>query len=92
MTTEVKTNDAINPAHYDRYQIQPIDFIVGNKLNFLQGNVIKYVVRYEHKNGLEDLLKARAYLDRMIREEEEKVHPPIRFKTAIVRGGTFNGA
>lgn len=46
------------PAHYSRYPIEPITFAVENGLNFLQSNIIKYVVRYEHKNGLEDCLKA----------------------------------
>lgn len=36
---------------------------------FLVGNVIKYVVRYRGKNGLEDLIKAQTYLDRLIRLE-----------------------
>lgn len=43
---------------------------------FFIGNVIKYVLRYRHKNGVEDLRKARWYLDRAIvlidaRKEDE---------------------
>ena len=40
----------------------------------MQGNVIKYVFRYKNKNGLEDLEKAKEYIDRMIEnllDEEE---------------------
>jgi hypothetical protein len=38
--------------------IQPIEYIVANKLQFPEGCVIKYVSRHEHKNGKEDILKA----------------------------------
>lgn len=55
------------PKHYD-LTIQPIDYIVANKLNFAEGNVIKYVSRYKLKNGKEDLLKAKYYLDLLIKE------------------------
>lgn len=52
--------------------IEPIDFIVSNDMNFLEGNVIKYVYRYPFKGGLEALFKARTYLDWLIEEEEKK--------------------
>jgi hypothetical protein len=35
-------------------------------MNYLEGNLVKYVTRYKFKNGLEDLLKAKWYLDRLI--------------------------
>ena len=56
--------------HYTQYQIQPVEFIARNNLSFLQGNVIKYLLRYNLKNGLEDLNKARHYLDMLISKEE----------------------
>lgn len=52
--------------HYKDLAIQPLEFIVKNDLDFLQGNVVKYVVRYKVKGGIEDLKKARHYLDLMI--------------------------
>lgn len=39
-----------------------------------KGNIIKYLWRYEHKNGVEDLKKARQYLDWLIAEEEAKAN------------------
>lgn len=45
-------------SHYSMMAIQPVEFIMKNKLDFLQGNVIKYVCRYRHKNGRQDLHKA----------------------------------
>lgn len=52
--------------HYKNMPIQPVEFIVANDLSFLQGNVIKYVCRYQSKGGLQDLEKARHYLDMLI--------------------------
>ena len=58
-------NNITRPKHYQS-TIEPIDFIVANNLNFIEGNIIKYVVRYKQKNGLEDLLKGQEYLTRLI--------------------------
>lgn len=55
--------------HYKEFQIQPIEFIERNKLGFSAGNVIKYACRYKYKNGKEDLLKARHYIDLLIELE-----------------------
>ena len=58
----------IGGAHYNKMGIQPITFIMENDLSYPQGNVIKYVCRYKDKNGLEDLKKAKQYIDFMIDE------------------------
>jgi hypothetical protein len=60
----------VNPSHYTRFTIQPIVFIRENNLSFWQGNVIKYVCREDAKGGLEDLKKAREYLDNEIKRRE----------------------
>lgn len=62
----------IDPKHYSCFKIQPIEFILANSLSYCQGNVVKYVCRYLTKNGREDLLKARKYIDFMITEIDEK--------------------
>ena len=56
----------IKPDHYGDSKIDVISFCQANNLDFMQGNVIKYVFRYKNKNGLEDLEKAKEYIDRMI--------------------------
>lgn len=56
--------------HY-KTEIQPWDYIVSNKMGYLEGNIIKYVSRYKNKNGLEDLLKAQHYLEKLIEEENK---------------------
>ena len=60
------SKDNIKPDHYGSSGIDVISFCQANNLDFMQGNVIKYVFRYKNKNGLEDLEKAKEYIDRMI--------------------------
>ena len=60
------TADAVNPNHYRQGMIEVIDFIEDQQMDYKEGNVIKYVSRYKYKNGLEDLLKAKWYLQRLI--------------------------
>lgn len=55
--------------HYKSFKIQPIEFIIKNNLGYIVGNVIKYVCRYKLKNGVEDLRKARHYIDLLIESE-----------------------
>lgn len=64
--------DKIKPSYYHKGKIDTIKFCLENDLDFLQGNIVKYVVRYKEKNGLEDLNKAKEYLDRLIKNELEK--------------------
>ena len=61
------TDNVNHPAHYKVGGIETIDFIEAKKLNYNLGNVIKYITRADHKgNTLEDLAKARWYLNREI--------------------------
>lgn len=64
----------VGGAHYKDFAIQPTEYIVKNKLNFVEGNIVKYVTRYKKKNGLEDLYKARHYLDILIDSLEKEVN------------------
>ena len=63
----------VGGSHYRARDLQPWDAIVAWGCGFLDGNVIKYVVRFRQKGGLQDLQKARHYLEKMIELEEEKV-------------------
>ena len=59
-----------DPAHYKQGKIQVWDFIVDQDLDFLSGNIIKYICRagYKpHESELDDWLKVRAYVDRKIK-------------------------
>lgn len=70
--------DNVNhPAHYTSTKIETIE-IIQDKLTpeafegFCIGNVLKYLTRYRQKNGVEDLKKARWYLDKIISVKEGK--------------------
>lgn len=64
------------PKHYQS-KIEPIDFILANNLNFLEGNIIKYIATYKNKNGLEDLLKGFEYYKRLIELVENEKNKVI---------------
>ena len=71
--------DMVNhPSHYTQGGIECIDCIKSATVGkvgieaFCVGNAIKYLFRYEEKNGIEDVKKARWYIDRLIKELEEK--------------------
>ena len=51
----------IGGSHYKDFHIQPYEFISKNDLSFFQGNVVKYVCRYQRKGGIEDLKKIVHY-------------------------------
>ena len=58
-----------NPSHYKRGRIEIWDFIVDQQLDFLAGNIIKYICRAGYKNQeteIDDWLKIRAYVNRKI--------------------------
>ena len=55
--------------HYKKSKIQPIEYIHANDLGFMEGNVIKYVSRHKNKNGLQDLEKAKHYIELLIELE-----------------------
>ena len=59
--------------HYRKMPIQPLEFIAKNELSYFQGCVIKYILRYKDKNGVEDLRKAIHFIEMMIEMEEERL-------------------
>ena len=62
----------IGGGHYAKFKIQPTEFIHANNVPFIEGNVIKYVMRHREKNGIEDLKKAIHYLELLIQFEYGK--------------------
>ena len=76
-TTAPNTDPVNHPSHYTQGGIECIEAIqasmtAGEYEGFLKGQVIKYVWRYRNKwNPIEDLKKARFYLDRLIKQTEE---------------------
>ena len=71
---EVMNNIPVNPVttdprHYNKLRIEPWDFIQQNKLDFFEGNVVKYICRWKNKGGVDDLRKAITYIEKMIEGE-----------------------
>jgi hypothetical protein len=68
--------DPVNPSHCKQESIECIEEIKaalgGGFIAYLWGSAYKYIWRWPNKNGIEDLKKARWYLDRLIQEEEAK--------------------
>jgi hypothetical protein len=62
----------VGGSHYKGDAIQPWDYILSNKLGYCEGAVVKYVTRYQLKNGVEDLKKARHFLDKLIEHHNSK--------------------
>lgn len=62
--------EAPSSTHYKSMAIEPLAYIEANHIGFHAGNVIKYVSRYKSKNGLDDLQKAKFYIERLIELEE----------------------
>ena len=52
--------------HYLKYKIQPVDFIIKNNIGFVEGNIIKYILRFKDKGGIADLEKAKHYIELLI--------------------------
>lgn len=66
LTTTAPNDTQVGGTHYKDKDIQPWDAIHAWGLGFFSGNVVKYVARHHQKGGVDDLRKARHYLDKLI--------------------------
>lgn len=64
--TRSALSEQVGGNHYKSMAIQPVEFCMKNNLNFCQSSVVKYICRYKNKNGKQDLLKARHFIDLLI--------------------------
>jgi len=73
--TELHRPDMVNhPPHYKQHPSGVECIQITEHFNFNIGNAMKYLWRSDHKNGLEDLKKARWYIDREIERIEKDEH------------------
>ena len=68
-----KSDPVKHPEHYTQ-GIEMWDYAYSHRLDFFEGNVLKYITRWKEKNGIQDLYKAKAYLDRLIEQTEKSVN------------------
>jgi len=71
------TEKVNQPAHYQSGVMEVIDIIDAFHLNFYEGNVIKYLLRHDRKDGIYDLKKAKWYLDRLIEIKEKRANKDV---------------
>lgn len=60
----------VGGSHYKEFKIQPVEFCFINKIPYLEATAIKYLCRWRKKNGIEDLLKAKHFINLLIELEE----------------------
>ena len=73
------------PPHYFRFKIEPITFIMQNDIPYAEGNAIKYLCRWRWKHKtkeaqIEDLKKAKQYIDLILEHEDNKSDDKIKLK------------
>ncbi len=74
-------DDPINPSHYKRYRLEMIDNMQNSMthdefIGYLKGNIMKYISRFQDKNGLTDIKKAQWYLKKLaevVADGEDKI-------------------
>ena len=71
------TDNVNQPPHYGQGEIECIDYIKDiltdeELIGYYRGNVAKYLHRWRYKNGLEDLKKARWYLEALIQNQSKR--------------------
>lgn len=74
-----KVDNINNPQHYklnglDIESIDVVRSVLGKEkfIGFCKGNILKYLIREENKNGIEDVKKAQKYIDWLVEEMEGK--------------------
>ena len=63
------TDVQVGGNHYKDFKIMPVEYISKNKLDFLEGNIVKYISRHRNKNGAEDIRKIIHYAELILELE-----------------------
>ncbi len=80
-------NAALNPLnqqvagyHYKNLAIQPVEYIHANQIPFMEGSAIKYLTRWRNKGGIDDLKKAKHFIELLIELETRATIPTSTLK------------
>ena len=69
-TVEVRPTPSLNKQvggdHYKTLKIQPIEYIMANNLGWCEGNIVKYITRWEQKGGEDDIKKVIHYAELLL--------------------------
>jgi len=83
-----RANDVqIGGDHYRKRAIQHWDFVIANRIPYMEAQVMKYTFRWQDKAGLSDLRKARHFLDKLIEVEEERLREAVRIAEQLDNAG-----
>ena len=66
------TDNQVGGNHYKDCVIQPVEYIIKNKLDFLEGNVVKYITRHKTKGQEEDIRKVIHYCELILQHKYDK--------------------
>jgi hypothetical protein len=72
MENQKAIDTQVGGGHYKDMKIQPIQYTLANNLGFCEGNIIKYISRYKNKNGVEDLMKAKHYIELLMEQYKKE--------------------
>lgn len=71
----MKANEKqVGGDHYKKQKIQHWDYVLANDIPYMEAQIIKYVSRWRHKNGIQDLEKAKHFLEKLLEVEYEKAN------------------
>ncbi len=69
----VANEKQVGGKHYSKYgNLQPWDVVIAWNLGYLEGTALKYIARWRDKNGVEDILKAIHFLEKLVEVEKNK--------------------
>ncbi len=85
----------VGGTHYKGMKIQPVEYIHANNIGFCEGSAIKYLSRWRQKGGLQDLEKAKHFIDLLVEQEKKATadnraltHPaPNSYRATHQEGG-----
>jgi Protein of unknwon function (DUF3310) len=69
-------NTQVSGDHYKNLAIQPVEYIHANRIPFIEGCVVKYVSRWRNKGGVDDLRKAKHFIELLIELETRSQSQP----------------
>lgn len=73
MASSCNLDIQVGGNHYKKYKIQPIEFFMANGTPYAEAAIMKYVMRYKDKGGIEDLKKAKHLIDLLVDECADKL-------------------
>jgi len=68
-------DEQVGGTHYKNNAIQPLQYVMANAMGFCEANIIKYITRYKHKGGVQDLEKVRHYVQ--LHQETVSTEPEV---------------